>query len=205
MAEITGRAAVSYEITVEGTYYAGTKNNKVHRAYKPEKFILPSLKDAQHTIYRKLIGQRLMVKYDDYVGVRTCSIIDTREVKGQIQSRPLVEIPVAEMSLAQLTQFAIEQGLDVNPQKAGSVLTARKEVSDALDDKHLFERQQREEKAKRNKEKADKDGLDDLNKTATQTDQTDEDQTPPQAVAADPLDFLGSENPTTAKDPLDDL
>lgn len=189
------KAAIQYEVTVEGTYYSGTKNNKVHRPYKPEKFLLHTLKDAQHTIMRKLLAQRLMTKYDDFVGVRTCNIIDTREVKGTLAERPLAEIPVAEMNLAQLTQFAIEQGLEVEPQKAGSVMEARKAVSDALDDKQLLLRQQREEQAKRDKDAADKAALGDLSRTGGDA---DGDKTG--AGTTDPLDQLGS-----GKDPLEDL
>ena len=192
MAETGARkAAIQYEITVEGTYYAGTKNNKVHRTYKPEKFTLPSLKDAQHTIYRKLISERLRLKYSDFVGVRTCQIIDTKEVSAASTGRPLAEIPVAEMNLAQLTQFAVEQGLEVDPQKCGSVIAARKAVSDALDDKHLLLRQQNEEAAKRKKEKEDKDALDELNRD-------------PNAAPGDgdPLDKLGTGDDPENPDPL---
>lgn len=194
MAETGAKAAIQYEITVEGTYYSGTKNNKVHRQYKPEKFVLSTLKDAQHTIMRKLLGERLKVKYDDYVGVRTCNITDTKETRVSATARPLAEIPVAEMNLAQLTQFSIEQGLDVDPQKHGSVLAARKAVSDALDDKHLLQRQQKEEQAKREKDKADKDALGDLGKNEGTSDAAAGEAT------ADPLDQLGTE-----KDPLEDL
>ena len=188
------KAAIQFEVTVEGTYYAGTKNNKVHRTYKPEKFILSSLKDAQHTIYRKLISQRLMTKYPDFVGVRTCQIIDTKEITGAPTNRPVREIPINEMSLAELTQFSIEQGLAVDPQKCGSVMEARKAVSDALDDKQLLKRQQDEEAAKKRKAKEDKDALDDLSREPGNA-ITDEDAARENGISTDPLDQLGQDDP----------
>lgn len=198
------KAAAQYEVTVQGTYYAGTKNNKIHRPYKPEKFVLHTLVNAQHTIYRKLIAQRLTTKYPDFVGVRTCEIIDTKTVTGAATQRALLDIPIAEMNLNQLIQFSLEQDLAVDPAKCGSVMAARKAVSDALDDKQLLKRQQDEEAAKRDREKKDKDNLDDLDRDPDAV-QTDANAT--KAVAGvghvsipDPLDTLED-----GQDPLDGL
>lgn len=178
-----------YQIIVEGTYYAGTRNNKAHKPYKAEKFILPSLTNAQHTIYRKLITPRLASKYPDFVGVRTCQIVDQKTLTGAAVA--VLDIPVSEMNLAQLTQFVVEKDLAVNPQNFGSVVAARKAVSDALDDRLLLQRQQNEENARKEKEKEDKEALDGLSRTA---DVTDEDASPVTEAAV-----------AQEKDPLEDL
>lgn len=201
MANAAARAAVQYEFTVEGTYYSGTKNNKVHRQYAPEKFLLPTTKDAQHTIMRKLLAQRLMTKYPDYVGVRTCQIIHQREVAAAAATRPLAEIPVAEMNMAQLNQFTIEQGLAVDLSKVGSVMDARKKVSDALDDKQILKRQQDEEAAKLQKEKDDKAALGDLSRDPNAPPSDGEGA--PGEGAGDVLDQLGAKG--AGDDPLKDL
>lgn len=193
-----GVKTTQYEFTVEGTYYSGTKNNKVHRPFKPEKFLLPSPKDAQHTIMRKLLAQRLITKYDDFVSVRTCNIIDQKTVTVAAAARPLAEIPIAEMNLSQLGLFAVEHHLGVQVQKAGSVMEARKMVSDALDDKHLLQRQQNEEAAKRKKEQDDKAALEDLSRNPNALPSDGE-------SAVDLLDQLGTDFPAEPVDPLKDL
>lgn len=198
MAETAKKAAPMFEVTVEGTYYGGERNAKVHRPFKPEKFILPSLKDAQHTIMRKLLAQRLTTKYNDFVAVRTCKIIDTKETTASA-NRPVVEIPISEMNLAQLSEFAIAQDLQIDPNDCASVTIARKAVQDALDDKALLARQQRESVAASKKEADDRQALEDLNKVDSETDG--------EAGAAPALDPGPDEDDTTkdgpdAPDPL---
>lgn len=185
----------TYEVTAEGTYYAGSKENKVHRPFRNEKFIVPDLAKAHHTVFRKLLPQRLATKYPDFVATRTCQISNTRTITGAPTTRPVVDTPIAEMSLDQLVQFCLDQALDIDPRDSGSVMVARKVVQDALDDKVLM-RRQRDQEAQTKKAKAEeKDALDELNKDEPESSTTGTAETEGTADGGD----------SQEKDPLADL
>lgn len=175
-------AETKYEVTVEGTYYAGTRGNKIPKQFKPEKFLLASLENAQHTIFRKLLTQRLQSKCPDFVHTRTCIIVNTQTVIGVLAKRDIREIPIAEMSLDELNEFTIAQDLDVDMTACGNVMAARKAVQDSFDTKRLQKRQADEAAA-----------------AAKKTDDLDQDA----ASAGDGAGIPGEA--ATGEDPLKDL
>lgn len=145
-------AQKSFEVIVEGTYYAGTRNNKIPRRYQPESFIVFDLVKALHTIQRQLLHERLQRKYDDYTGWRECRIVSTREIKDGVIAATIEKTPIMQMDLNMLADFVQLENLDVLVHNFGTVAQARLAVSDAFDDKKLREKQKREDAAARAKE-----------------------------------------------------
>lgn len=145
-------AQKQYEVVVEGTYYSGTRNNKIPRRYAPESFIVFDLVKALHTIQRQLLHERLQRKYDDYTGWRECRIVSTREIKDGTIAATVEKTPITQMSLDMLADFVQLENLDVLVHNYGTIAQARQAVSDAFDDKKLREKQKREEAASRLKE-----------------------------------------------------
>lgn len=158
-----------FNVTVEGQYFSGTKNNKIPRPYGPEIFTVKNMVTALHVIQRQLLDERLRRKYQDYAGWRTCAIISSRPVDEANNPRPLSEVPIKEMSLDQLQRFVVEKELPVNVAKFGSIASARIAVSDAFDDKCLVERQQAEEAAKKAAKEKEAKEIHDLNAPAQQS------------------------------------
>ena len=158
-----------FNVTVEGQYFSGTKNNKIPRPYGPEVFTVKNMVNALHVVQRQLLDERLRRKYRDYAGWRTCAIISSKpageagEAGEADNARPISQIPIKEMSLDQLQRFVVEKELPVNVAKFGSVASARIAVSDAFDDKCLVERQQAEEAAKKAAKEKEAKEIQDLN------------------------------------------
>lgn len=142
----------SFEVVVEGTYYSGTRNNKIPRRYAPESFIVFDLPKALHTIQRQLLAERLQRKYEDYTGWRECRIVSSREITDGKSPITVDQVPIMQMSLELLADFVQIENLDVLVHSFGSIAQARQAVSDAFDDKKLRERQKREDAAARAEE-----------------------------------------------------
>lgn len=155
-----------FEVVVEGTYYAGTRNNKIPRRYSPETFIVFDLTKALHTIQRQLLAERLQRKYEDYTGWRECRIVSSREITDGNHAASVEATPIAQMSLDMLSDFVQMESLDVLVHSFGTVAQARLAVADAFDDKKLRDKQKREEAAKRQKEEAGTQALRDVNRPA---------------------------------------
>lgn len=142
----------SFEVVVEGTYYSGTRNNKIPRRYAPETFIVFDLPRALHTIQRQLLAERLQRKYRDYTGWRECRIVSSREITDGKVVASVEQTPIMQMSLDMLADFVQIENLEVLVHNFGSVAQARQAVSDAFDDKKLREKQKREAMAARAEE-----------------------------------------------------
>lgn len=138
----------SFEVVVEGTYYAGTRNNKIPRRYAPETFIVFDLPKALHTIQRQLLAERLQRKYEDYTGWRECQIVSVKEITDGKIIATIETTSIAQMDLNMLADFVQLEGLDVLVHQQGTITQARQAVSDAFDDKKLREKQKREAAAK---------------------------------------------------------
>ncbi len=149
----------SFEVVVEGTYYAGTRNNKIPRRYAPETFIVFDLSKALHTIQRQLLAERLQRKYEDYTGWRECRIVSSKEITDGKVIAAVESTPIAQMSLDMLADFVQIEKLDVLVHSFGTVAQARQAVADAFDDKKLQARLKREEEAKEAKGNSERDQL----------------------------------------------
>lgn len=145
----------SFEVVVEGTYYAGTRNNKIPRRYSPETFIVFDLSKALHTIQRQLLAERLQRKYEDYTGWRECRIVSSKEITDGKIAATVEATPIMQMSLDMLADFVQLENLDVKVYSFGSIAQARQVVADAFDDKKLQARLKREQAAKESKVNAE--------------------------------------------------
>ena len=142
----------SFEVVVEGTYYSGTRNNKIPRRYAPETFVVFDLPKALHTIQRQLLAERLQRKYEDYTGWRECRIVSSKEITDGKIAAKIEQTPIAQMSIDMLSDFVQLENLDILVHNFGTVAQARQAVADAFDDKKLREKQKRESAAARAEE-----------------------------------------------------
>jgi hypothetical protein len=145
------------EVTVEGQYYSGSRNNKIARSYAPEKFLLNAdTENPLHIIQRQLLNERLQKKYEDYTSWRTCRIIDQKEVGPEKTAEaPLPEIPIKTMTLDQLQRFVLLKKLPIDVLDFATVTEARKKVQDAWDDSVLLKQRDANEKAERSAKEAE--------------------------------------------------
>lgn len=149
-----------YEFTVEGQVVVRNGTIKEPQPYK-EKVTLadhnPGTNLDLSRIRRHVIGPLLAKKIKGYVRVRTCEIVDVKALgTAKVASRKLSNKDIPSMSRDDLTQFVIQENLDVDADSFGSVMEARQAISDAYDNKLFAEKRAKQNAEKHKKEKQEK-------------------------------------------------
>jgi hypothetical protein len=111
---------------------AGPNGTKT-RISVPDRKTVNGLKAAQHIIQRRLLAARLTEKYVDFTGVRTCQILDSKQV-AEIPAEHIVDTtrPVKNMNLVELKTICAMESLNVNPAMFADLDDARSAVEQEL-------------------------------------------------------------------------
>ncbi len=121
-----------YEYTVEGQYIYAIGKVKATRPYQ-EKFVLALDNEgiARAQIQKNLIGDKLQEdpkKYENYCTVRTCQIVDKKQVKPNKNVLELINTPINVMTRGQLCKSSSMFGLLLNTQRFENLTELREAV-----------------------------------------------------------------------------
>lgn len=107
-----------FKFVVEGQYYGvgDASGVSVLKPYK-EEFLLTSTEAALSTIVKFLLDAKLKTKYTGYRAYRTHRIVRSEIVEGKAPDNTVLNKDIEGMSLAQLADFCILRGLEVDPFK----------------------------------------------------------------------------------------
>ena len=94
----------------------------------PNKKTVNGLKAAQHVIQRRLLGDRLSEKYEDFAGVRTCVILNYKRTTMPADQVMDLEKPIDEMSKQGLRTICALESLNTDPNIFASLDDARQAI-----------------------------------------------------------------------------
>lgn len=118
----------SFEFTVEGQYYGahGETGLPVVKQYTAQ-FTLPSQESALSIICKHLLSPYLQKKYSDFVRFRTHRITNM-VTTGRKPDSAVLQMPIEEMSIAQLSDFCLLKQIFIDPYKHSSLQLCREQV-----------------------------------------------------------------------------
>jgi len=122
------------KFTVEGLLVYGQGSAMINQGYKAD-FILPCEGEGEA---RSLIQDRLMTGYlkdkvDFFKRWRTCSVTNIQDAtQKEVDAIYVDPSLVNKLSIGELSQLAINLGLEVDPSKIPSIEDARRETAKAI-------------------------------------------------------------------------
>lgn len=125
----TAAGGKGYCVTVTGEYvcHTGEGKNRARKAFK-EDFNLPRLEAALSVIKNKLIKKRMARKYEGFIRVRTCSILETRPLSPGMPPINKIE----HMNKEQLAEHIKHIRAPIDPAEYTDVMHLRDAVVDFI-------------------------------------------------------------------------
>lgn len=120
----------SFEVVVEGQYYALHDSvSTVVKKYQA-KFVLPSQEAALSNICKHLLKPYLEKNYPDFIRFRTHQLVSIT-AHGRKPDPEVLQMGIDEMNIAQLSDFCILRQIMIDPYKHSDLPLCRERVMEA--------------------------------------------------------------------------